>query len=128
MSKVCVYCRVANEDQMEMEKQQKVVQNYCENKGLKVDEYFCDNGVSGLKYDRDGLNKMFKVIQNGDTVVVKDIARLSRNIKQYMYFEEQIKKAGATLIVADQPDLEYSENCYEMVYNNYIIRKRKNGK
>lgn len=128
MGKVYGYCRVANENQMEMGKQQKTVQDYCKDKGLKVDEYFCDNGVSGLTYDRDGLSKMFKVIQNGDKVIIKDIARLSRNLKQYMYLEKQIQNAGATLIVIDQPDLEYSEDCFEMIYNNYIIRKRKNGK
>jgi DNA invertase Pin-like site-specific DNA recombinase len=107
MGKVCVYCRVANENQMEMDKQRKMIYDYCENKGLKVDECFCDNGVSGLKYDRDGLSKMFKVIQNGDMVVVKDIARISRNADQCMYFVEQIQKAGATLVIVDQPDLKF---------------------
>ena len=76
-------------------------------KGLKVDKYFCDNGVSGRKYDRHGLSEMFKVIQNGDIVVVKDIARLSRNMDQCMYFVEQIQKAGATLITVDNPDLKF---------------------
>lgn len=107
MGKVCVYCRVANENQIEMEQQQKVVQDYCKNKGLKIDEYFCDNGVSGLKYDRDGLSEMFKVIQNGDVVIVKDVARISRNMDQCMYFVEQIRKAGATLVIMDQPDLKF---------------------
>lgn len=128
MGRVCVYCRVANENQVDMELQQKAVQDYCEDKGLTIDEYFCDNGVSGLKYDREGLSKLFNVIQMGDLVVIKNVARLSRNIKQYMYFEEQIKKAGASLVIVDKPIAECSEDCLEMIYNNYITMRRKNGK
>ena len=128
MGKVYVYCRVANENQVDMELQQKVVQDYCEDKGLKIDAYFCDNGVSGLKYDREGLSKLFNVIQSGDIVVIKNVARLSRNIKQYMYFEEQIKKVGATLVIVDKPVLECGEDCLEMIYNNYIQMRRKNGR
>ena len=128
MGKVCVYCRVANENQVDMELQQKAVQDYCEDKGLKIYAYFCDNGVSGLKYDREGLSKLFNVIQSGDIVVIKNVARLSRNIKQYMHFEEQIKKVGATLVIVDTPDLKCNEDCFEMIYNNYTKMMRKNRK
>lgn len=118
MSKVCVYCRVAHEDQAEMEKQRKIVYNYCEDKGLKVSECFCDDGVSGLKYDREGLSKLFKTIQKDDTVVIKNIARLSRNMDQCMYFVKQILKVGATLIVVDQPDLKFDMDQYLIVDDN----------
>lgn len=97
MSKVYGYCRVAFEDDEELAKQCKMIQDYCEDKGLNVDEYFCDNGVSGLKYDRNELHKMFRVLQEGDIVVIKDIARLSRNMYQCMYLVEKIQEIGATL-------------------------------
>ena len=125
MGKVCVYCRVANENQAEMEQQRKTIYDYCENKGLKVSECFCDNGVSGLKYDREGLSKMFNVLQKGDTVVIKDIARLSRNVGQYMHFEEQIKNVGATLVVIDKPSSACSDDGLEMLFRNYIRTRRK---
>ena len=97
MSKVYGYCRVAFKNEEEMVQQCKMIQDYYDDKGLKVDECFCDNGVSGLKYDRSGLHKMFRVLQEGDTVIIKDIARLSRSADQCMHFVEKIQEAGATL-------------------------------
>ena len=61
---------------------------------------------------------MFKVIQNGDMVVVKDVARISRNADQCMYFVKQILKVGATLIVVDQPDLKFDMDQYLIVDDN----------
>lgn len=97
MSKVYGYCRVALKSEEEMAQQQKMVQDYCKDKGLKIDECFCDNGVSGLKFERSGLQKMFRTIKKDDIIVIKDIARLSRSMDQCMYFVKQIQEAGATL-------------------------------
>lgn len=126
MGKVYVYCRVANENQAEIEYQRKTINNYCENKGLKVSECFCDNGISGLQYDRSGLSKMLNVMQKDDIIVIKDIARLSRNFGQYMHFEERINNVGATLVAIDKPNSECSDDCLEMLYKNYIRIRRKN--
>lgn len=97
MSKVYGYCRVALKNEEEMAQQRKMIYDYCDDKGLKVDECFCDNGVSGLKCDRSGLQRMLGVLQENDIVIIKDVARLSRSIEQCMYFVEQIQEAGATL-------------------------------
>ena len=97
MSKVYGYCRVALKNEEEIAQQRKIIDCYCEGKGLKVDAYFCDNGASGLRYDRSGLHRMFRVLQEGDTIIIKDIAKLSRGVDQCMYFVEKIQKAGATL-------------------------------
>lgn len=97
MSKVYGYCRVALANEEEMERQKQLVEWYCEDNNLKIDKYFCDNGVSGLNSHRDGLNEMLYVLQDGDIVVVKDIARLSRNIKQCIAFVELMDQLGVTL-------------------------------
>lgn len=97
MNKVYGYCRVAFKSEEEMAQQCKMIQDYCEDKGLRIDECFCDNGVSGLKFDRSGLQKMFNILQKDDIVIIKDVARLSRNMTQCMYFIEQIQEVGATL-------------------------------
>ena len=97
MSKVYGYCRVAFADEEEMIKQKQVIGWYCEDNGLQVDHYFCDNGVSGLTSYRDGLNQMLYALQDGDIVVVKDVARLSRNATQCISLIELMDTLNITL-------------------------------
>lgn len=91
MSKVYGYCRVAFADEEEMAEQVKLVGDYCKDNGLTVDKYFCDNGASGLSLNRRNLNELLKVLQEGDVVVVRDVARISRSSSQCMSFLEQMK-------------------------------------
>ena len=91
MSKVYGYCRVALADEKEMAEQVKLVGDYCRDNGLTVDKYFCDNGASGLSLDRKGLNEVLEVLQEGDVVVVRDVARLSRNSSQCVSLVEQME-------------------------------------
>jgi DNA invertase Pin-like site-specific DNA recombinase len=109
MNKVYGYCRVALKNDNEIAEQCKFIGDYCKDNGLTVDEYFCDNGVSGLKIERTGLSKLLDVLQKDDVVIIKDVARLSRNIHQYMTFARMIYKKGALLFVIDQPDLKFDE-------------------
>lgn len=108
MGKVYGYCRVALKNEEEMAQQCKIIEDYCKDNSLNIDAYFCDNGVSGLKLDRRELNRMLGILQSGDVVVSKDIARLSRNAQQCIMLVDMIYKAGATLVVADQPDLKFN--------------------
>ena len=52
------YCRVALANEKEMEQQRQRVVHYCRMNHLEADECFCDNGVSGLTLDREGLQQM----------------------------------------------------------------------
>ena len=97
MSKVYGYCRVALRNEEEMAEQLEVVNSYCKNHGLKLNSVFYDNGASGLSWHRKGLNKMFDVLESGDTVIIKDIARLSRSASQCMALVEQMGEIGVTL-------------------------------
>ena len=108
MSKVYGYCRVAFKSETEMVQQCKMISDYCKDNGLQIDEFFCDNGVSGLKMERSALQRMLNILQQGDVVIIKDVARLTRNMHQYMILVRQIYKAGATLVVMDQPDLKFN--------------------
>lgn len=99
MSKVYGYCRVVFADEEEMAKQIKLVGDYCRDNGLTVDKYFCDNGVSGLTLDRKGLNELLEVLQDGDVVVVRDMARLSRSSSQYISLLEQMQDLDITITI-----------------------------
>ena len=91
MSKVYGYCRVALANKEEMAEQVRLVGDYCKDNGLTVDKYFCDNGVSGLTLDRKGLNELIEVLQDGDVVIVRDVARISRSYSQCISLLEQMK-------------------------------------
>jgi DNA invertase Pin-like site-specific DNA recombinase len=97
MSKVYGYGRLALANDDEMVEQLKVIDDYCKNHGLKLDYVFYDNGASGLSWHRKGLNNMFDVLESGDIIIVKDIARLSRSASQCIALIEQMDEMGVTL-------------------------------
>ena len=97
MSKVYGYCRVAFANDEEMTEQVGLVGDYCRDHDLRVDKYFCDNGVSGLSIDRKGLNELLEVLQEGDVVVIRDIARLSRDSFHCMSLIEEMKNLDVEL-------------------------------
>ena len=79
-----------------------MIQDYCKDNNLKIDEYFCDNGASGLKLERDALKRMLRVLREGDIVVVKDYARISRDLHQHMEITKSIYREGAVIKVINQ--------------------------
>lgn len=86
MSKVYGYCRTAQAGNIE--EQIELVSNYCKENGLDLVTCFCDDGVSGHQMDRIEMKKLFEVIEQGDTIVTKDFARLTRNpIAQQMIID-----------------------------------------
>lgn len=98
-NKVYGYCRVASANIKEITEQIELIGEYCQDNGLKVDAYFCDDGASGITLDRENLNMMLNTLQKDDVVIVKDIARLSRDASQCMALIEHIEEVGATLTI-----------------------------
>jgi DNA invertase Pin-like site-specific DNA recombinase len=102
MGKVYGYCRVAFKSEENMAQQCKMIEDYCKSNGLELVECYCDNGVSGLKLDRDALQMLLSVLREGDIVVVKDYARLSRDMHQCMDITESIYREGAVIKIINQ--------------------------
>lgn len=101
MSKVYGYGRLALANVEEMEEQIRLIDDYCQAYGLKVDKHFFDNGVSGLVLNREKLNELIDVLRGGDIIVVKDVARLSRSMFECATVIDLIDKIGATLKIID---------------------------
>ena len=97
MGKVYGYCRVAFKSEEDMAQQRQIIEDCCRENGMEVDEFFCDNGVSGLKFERDALQRMLKILKDGDIVIAKDIARISREARQCMSIVNSIYQAGALI-------------------------------
>lgn len=101
MSKVYGYCRLARKDDERMASELYHIRNYCIDKGLELSQYFYDNGVSAHTTNRDGLNRLLDVLEEGDVVVTKDISRLARNPKMGLALVDQICGMGAKIIYTD---------------------------
>lgn len=97
MGKVYGYGRLALANKKEMVEQLRLIDDYCNLHGLKVDRHFFDNGISGLVLNRKELNQMIDVLQEGDVIVIRDMARLSRNMFECMMVVELIANLGVTL-------------------------------
>ncbi len=96
MGKVYAYCRVAREENFNLDKQYKEAESYCKNNNLSLEKIWIDVG-SGLDQKRISLNNMLDVLQAGDIVVVKDIARLSRDVGGYEKIMATITDRGANV-------------------------------
>ena len=53
--------------------------------------------VSGVKKDRTELNKMLDQIRTGDVIIISDLTRLSRSVKDLFSLVEQIEEEGANI-------------------------------
>lgn len=53
--------------------------------------------ITGTKRERPQLDRLLSDIQNGDTVVVADITRISRSTKDLLSIIDEIKSKGASI-------------------------------
>lgn len=103
MGKVYAYCRVAREENFNLDKQYEAAKNYCKNNNLILEKIWSDVG-SGLDQRRISLNSMLNVLQAGDIVIVKDIARLSRDVGGYEKIITTITDRGAKVEFIEKYD------------------------
>lgn len=53
--------------------------------------------VSGIKKERTELNKILDQIRTGDVIIISDLTRLSRSVKDLFSLVEQIEEKGANI-------------------------------
>ena len=98
MKKVIGYCRVSTTIQMEkdnsIKNQTEQIKDYCKRFDLELVDVFIDEGISGLKSDRDGLNQLLNLVNKGniDGVVVYSLSRLGRKLTNVIQWIELLMK------------------------------------
>lgn len=107
MCKVYGYCRVALASKEEIEKQMEVISNYCEGNNLKLDGFFCDDGVSGFDVGVE-FKHLLGELKSGDTVIITNLARISRSTANLLMFMSQLKDMGVKLIHIDDDKVDTS--------------------
>ena len=101
MSKIA-YIRVSSEKQNTARQRKALKEAGC--------EMFYEEKISGKDTDRSELQRMLTEIQQGDIVIVHEISRLSRSIKDLISIVEQIKERGASLKSLKESWLDTSDN------------------
>jgi len=60
-------------------------------------EKIFEEKISGIKIERQELIKMLEQLRKGDLIIVADLTRLSRSVKELFQLVEQIEAKGANI-------------------------------
>lgn len=68
-------------ESMSIQNQKIILKKYADEHQLFNTRFFVDDGVSGVSFEREGLQEMLREVEAGrvSTVITKDLSRLGRN-------------------------------------------------
>ncbi len=97
-----IYLRASTKDQ-DAERALQILQDLNQNLNLGETIVYVEN-YSGMKLDRPELNKLLSEANQGDTLLVESIDRLSRlTQRDFQELKRRIQEKGLRLVVADLP-------------------------
>ena len=83
------YARVSTQDQQTIRQIDQLKEFGCER--------IYEEKVSGTKRDREELNRMMDALREGDVVVITELSRLSRSVKDLFEIVDKIHTVGADI-------------------------------
>ena len=105
--RVWIYGRLSNDDDIQMdslENQMEIDRCYADSHGYTIVGESFDDNVSGMRFDRKGLNQVTQAVDAGkiDAVIVKDLSRLGRHkIQTALYIDYLRQRDIAVLSVTE---------------------------
>lgn len=91
------YLRVSSDEQ-DVNSQKQGVEEFAQNKGLVIDKYITDEGVSGGKDpDKRNLGPLLKLLQKDDVIICSEISRLGRDLYMVMDILHFAMAAGCVI-------------------------------
>jgi site-specific DNA recombinase len=133
---VRTYSRVSTtkqkEDGVSIETQQVRMKEYCDRKGYTIVKHYKDEARSGRSADREGLLQMLDDLQEGEIVIVYQLSRFSRSMKDAIDLIDRIQnKKKATFECLDPPlDLSnaFGRALFHMVMTFHQLERENLGK
>ena len=115
--RAAIYARVGNPDQVAILHQSEMLTEQIRDMwGDRAEiDIYADNGVSGLRTDRPGLQKLLQNARTYNGVFVYNMSRLSRSVPDAVGLVRQIKNLGTELYAADRNMVEIAEKIMETV-------------
>lgn len=101
--RVWLYARLSNDDDQEMNSllnQQKICRTFSEQNGYIIAGDSSDDNVSGMKFNRHGLDELTAAVDAAqiDAVIVKDLSRLGRHRTQTALFIDYLREHQVRVI------------------------------
>ncbi len=122
--KYYAYYRVSTQSQAEqngVEMQIAEVEKYCNENKIELSGSFSDEGISGTRADREGLNDLLASLEKDDRVVVLNTSRLWRNDSIKVMIHHEMKKIGADIISIEQRTYSiYSKDPNDFLFNGMM--------
>ena len=105
--RVWLYARLSNDDDQEMSSllnQQEICHGFAEQHGYTIVGQSSDDNVSGMKFNRRGLDELTAAVDADkiDTVIVKDLSRLGRHRTQPALFIDYLREHQVRVISATE--------------------------
>ena len=109
MNRTVIYARTACPSDAELEWQVQVLQGLAAALDLNVTHIIRET-ASGLIFDRQGLHKLMGLVKahEVDTVLMKDLARIGRDIPKVIAVLETLDKHGLKLLIQGGDTVETS--------------------
>ncbi len=83
-----------------LESQMRVLRSYCEGNGIADFEFFTDEGISGTKANRPGLDRLMAAVESGEisSVVVYSFSRFARSTTHLLNALQAFKRKGVHFV------------------------------
>lgn len=100
--KAAIYVRVSTRDQTTLN-QEIILREYCQRNSIQAYALYKDEGVSGSKTSREGLDLMLQDmrLKHFDTIIVWKLDRLGRSTQHLLQILEELKNKNVRLICID---------------------------
>ncbi len=105
--RVWLYYRLSRDEDEELNSllnQRSIIESYALKFGHTIVGESCDDNVSGMHFDRDGIEQLTEAVDAGliDAVIVKDLSRLGRHRTQTALYIDYLRKNHVRVLSATE--------------------------
>lgn len=113
--KVWLYYRLSRDEDEELNSlnnQRKIIYNFATSNGHEVVGESFDDNVSGMHFNREGIDKIYEVVEAGkiEAIIVKDLSRLGRHRTQTVLFIDYLREHDVRVLSATENIDTFNEN------------------
>ena len=113
--KVWLYYRLSRDEDEELNSlnnQRKIIYNFAVTNGHQVVGESFDDNVSGMHFNREGIDKIYEVVEAGkiEAIIVKDLSRLGRHRTQTALFIDYLREHNVRVLSATENIDTFNEN------------------
>ena len=113
--KVWLYYRLSRDEDEELNSlnnQRKIIYNFAVSNGHEVVGESFDDNVSGMHFNREGIDKIYEVVDAGkiEAIIVKDLSRLGRHRTQTALFIDYLRERNVRVLSATENIDTFNEN------------------